>query len=74
MCWAVSWRVALEHGARQPLRHLPLCRCLGPYRANSDGLALPSRFELMLATVAGFLDPDVRAVAWKVARALLGYR
>ncbi|CAE7018140.1 GTG2 [Symbiodinium sp. KB8] len=28
--------------------------------------ASSSMFELMLATVAGFLDPDVRAVAWKV--------
>ncbi|CAE7338233.1 GPR89, partial [Symbiodinium pilosum] len=28
--------------------------------------ASSSMFELMLATVAGLLDPDVRAVAWKV--------
>ena len=56
---------------RQHLRRLLPCQQLKDVRLKKFQPLLrqewpATRFELMLATVAGFLDPDVRAIAWKV--------
>ncbi|CAE7205826.1 gpr89 [Symbiodinium natans] len=39
---------------------------LASWAASESASTVQAQFELMLATVAGFLDPDVRAIAWKV--------